>query len=141
VLPSLARLPFGRRDGLVLASNKSKDHTLQCQAHLQLRGAGCVHGGMKSLRRATEVSAALLAVGVMPHTYSLIDYARLMSSETATDFPWAIDEIMLLFCVLTHASAIYPLVRFLHFKSISQSHAVLARDPLNELVALGRVWR
>jgi hypothetical protein len=72
----------------------------------------CIPGGGKSLRGAADVLAALLAVAVVPHIYSLIDYARFMSRGTTTDFPPAIYQVMFMLFVLTHASAMYFLYRY-----------------------------
>ena len=72
----------------------------------------CIPGERKSLKLAAEILAALLAVALIPHIYSFIDYTHFMSSGTTTDFPPAIYQVMFVLFVLTHASAIYFLYRY-----------------------------
>jgi hypothetical protein len=75
----------------------------------------------KSLRHAASLLATLLAIGLVTHLYSLIDYAHFMTSGIPTDDPPLCYHLMLLLFILTHASAIYFLLRYSQFKATPQT--------------------
>jgi hypothetical protein len=74
----------------------------------------------KSLRQAATLLITLLAVGLVSHVWSLVDYAHFVNSEIGAEYPPAFYHMMMLLFILTHVSAIYFLFRYTQFKATPQ---------------------
>jgi|GEM_PF-1490877 len=75
----------------------------------------------KSLRQAASMLIAMLALGLATKAYALVDYARFLNSGRTAEYPPVFYSMMILLFVLTHASAIYFLVRYSQAQSMSQA--------------------